>query len=161
MPIIAIEQDHWEQIMTVQAEAYNRIVPESLATLKSKWLHSPRTCFAFEQNSQILAYLLAHAWDSLEPPKLYSALPQSVAGDILFLHDLAVLREHKNKRIGRQLVAHLLALAPTLGFRESLLVAVQGSAPFWANFGFTSQEQTPANEIYGTGAIVMVKTLNK
>ena len=161
MPIIAIEEDHWAQIMTIQAQAYRSIAPESLETLQSKWRHSPSNCFVFEQGGELIAYLLAHSWNSFEPPKLYSALSKNVEGKILFLHDLAVMHTLAGQGVGKQLVEHFLAHAQTQGLSHVLLVAIQGSHVFWEKFGFTSQDQTPANKIYGTGAIVMVKTLHK
>jgi len=161
MPIIAIEEKHWEQIMTVQADAYDSIIPESLATLRSKWAHSPRTCFAFEDSQEITAYLLAHAWDSLEPPKLYKPLPTSTGGNILFLHDLAIMKTHAGEGIGKKMVEHLLTQALASDFTKIVLVSVQQSSAFWSKFGFTSQEQSLSNENYGAGAIVMIKTLIK
>jgi len=160
MPIIAIEDHHWAQIMAVQAQAYRSIDPESLETLKSKWQHSPNTCFVFEQEGEVLAYLLAHAWNSHEPPKLYAPLEHISGGDTLFLHDLAVLKNRTERGVGKQLVNHLIRIAQTQNFSRITLVAIQDSYTFWEKFGFTSQDQTPADEIYGTGAIVMVKTLN-
>ncbi|MGJ8689075.1 MAG: GNAT family N-acetyltransferase [Gammaproteobacteria bacterium] len=147
--------------MTVQADAYDSIIPESLATLRSKWAHSPRTCFAFEDSQEITAYLLAHAWDSLEPPKLYKPLPTSTGGNILFLHDLAIMKKHAGKGIGKKMVEHLLTQALASDFTKIVLVSVQQSSAFWSKFGFTSQEQSLSNENYGAGAIVMIKTLIK
>ncbi len=147
--------------MTVQAQAYRSIAPESLATLKSKWLHSPQSCYAYEQKGEIGAYLLAHAWNSHKPPNLYAPLTKSIEGDTLFVHDLAVTDKLLGQGVGRQLVERLLTQAQSQDFSRALLVAIQDSRAFWEKFGFTSQDQTPANEIYGTGAIVMVKTLNQ
>lgn len=147
--------------MTVQADAYDSIIPESLATLRSKWAHSPRTCFAFEDSQEITAYLLAHAWDSLEPPKLYKPLPTSTGGNILFLHDLAIMKKHVGKGIGKKMGEHLLTQALASDFTKIVLVSVQQSSAFWSKFGFTSQEQSLSNENYGAGAIVMIKTLIK
>lgn len=147
--------------MAVQADAYDSITPESLATLKSKWVVSPRTCFAFEEAGEITAYLLAHAWNSTQAPKLYEPLPINTDGDILFLHDLALMKKCTGKGIGTQMVDHLLARTQTQQFTKILLVAVQSSTAFWSRFGFSPQDNTPANELYGSDAIVMVKTLNR
>ena len=147
--------------MAIQAQAYRSIAPEPLATLKSKWEHSPQSCFAYAHHGEITAYLLAHSWNSHEPPKLYAPVDKNIAGDILFLHDLAIMRESAKRGIGTQLVKHLLDYAQAQGFARVLLVAIQDSCTYWEKFGFTLQEHPPANETYGTGAMVMVKILNK
>jgi len=77
----------------VQEEAYTDIPHEAVDVLKSKWKASPETCFAYQDSdNKVLGYLLAHPWNSDEPPKLFETLPYSSAGDTLYLHDLAVSR---------------------------------------------------------------------
>ena len=74
MPIRAITDGMWGSILELEAAAYAGIEPESLETLKSKWVASPELCFVYELEGQVVAYLLAHSWNSMEPPKLFEPL---------------------------------------------------------------------------------------
>lgn len=85
-----ISEESWPQILRIQAEVYADIEPESLETLRSKWLNSPQCCLLCTTPQGVCAYLLAHAWHSDSPPSLYQSAPASAHGDILFIHDLAV-----------------------------------------------------------------------
>lgn len=161
MSLAIIREEHWSAIVRVQAEAYTDIVPESLETLRSKWLRSPSLCFVYQAQDEVLAYLLAHAWHSQTPPKLYETLSGgSDGGDILFLHDLAVGRAGAGKGIGRQMVQHLLGLAAAQNFQHMLLVAVQNSVPFWEQFGFTPVANSQPSRSYGADARLLSRPLN-
>ena len=56
--------------------------------------------------------------------------------DTFYIHDVAVARRCRGRGFGRLLAVELLALARARGFTRSELVSVQGSAPFWRQFGF-------------------------
>lgn len=64
------------------------------------------------------------------------ALPP--AADVLYIHNLAVAATYRGQGLAGQLVTTLFDLARGLGLRASELVSVQGSAPFWARFGFAA-----------------------
>lgn len=170
MPIQPITQTMWAEILTIQAEVYSEIEPESLEVLQSKWQQSPSCCFVYlaetelteqsrpeEQN--ILGYLLAHAWYSETPPKLYQLLPEESHGSTLFLHDLAISKHAAGRGIGTQMVKHLLDSVVSSGFEKALLVSVQDSVPFWQKHGFVEVTNQQASESYGEDAKVMKKVL--
>uniref|UniRef100_A6VTU6 GCN5-related N-acetyltransferase n=1 Tax=Marinomonas sp. (strain MWYL1) TaxID=400668 RepID=A6VTU6_MARMS len=170
MPIQPITQTMWAEILTIQAEVYSEIEPESLEVLQSKWQQSPSCCFVYlaeaelaeqsrlgEQN--VLGYLLAHAWHSETPPKLYQLLPEESHGSTLFLHDLAISKYAAGRGIGTQMVKHLLDSAASSGFEKALLVSVQDSVPFWQKHGFVEVTNQQASESYGEDAKVMMRAL--
>ncbi|MGO2236731.1 MAG: GNAT family N-acetyltransferase [Marinomonas sp.] len=170
MPIQPITQTMWAEILTIQAEVYSEIEPESLEVLQSKWQQSPSCCFVYlaeaelaeqsrleEQN--VLGYLLAHAWHSETPPKLYQLLPEESHGSTLFLHDLAISKYAAGRGIGTQMVQHLLDSVASSGFEKALLVSVQDSVPFWQKHGFVEVTNQQASESYGEDAKVMKKVL--
>ena len=168
--IQAITQTMWPEILKIQAEAYSDIEPESLEVLQSKWRQSPDCCFVYleekEQEGQngqegknILGYLLAHAWHSETPPKLYQTLPEDSHGSILFLHDLALSKRAAGRGVGSQIVKHLLATGTKSGFQNALLVSVQDSVLFWQKHGFVEVANQQASESYGEDAKVMGRVL--
>jgi len=161
MPIRPITHVMWPEILKIQAEAYSKVAPESLEVLQSKWQQSPDCCFAYldeksePEEKNIQGYLLAHAWHSETPPKLYQILPEGSHGSILFLHDLALSKRAKGRGVGSQMVKHLLASATSSGFQSALLVSVQDSVLFWQKYGFVEVMNQKASESYGDDAKVM------
>lgn len=170
LSIDPIDDTLWAGIQHVQAEVYHQIEPESTDTLRSKWLASPDCCFAartrqggqarHQAHGPVLAYLLAHAWDSETPPKLYQPVaPGAGKGRYLFLHDLAVSKRAAGLGLGRQMVERLLGVARKLDFAQVRLVAVQGSVPFWRKMGFEAVPGQQASASYGADATVMRRLL--
>ncbi|MFC3034039.1 GNAT family N-acetyltransferase [Pseudoalteromonas fenneropenaei] len=156
--ISPIRATDWTAIVEIQAEVYHAVEPESLSVLQAKWLMSPETCFVYRDVSgEIGGYLLAHRWHSETPPKLYQQLA-AADGHILFLHDLAISQRLAGQGAGRAMVEHLLAVAKTHGYQQSLLVSVQDSVQFWQKFGYTETNQI-ASASYGEGAAVMINNL--
>jgi len=140
----------------VQEEAYFDLPPEELTVLKSKWHASPETCFILQDKTKkVLGYLLAHEWNSHEPPKLFEELPVDTFGTILYLHDLAVSNCARGMGVGKQLVKKLLDTAKIQGFEKVLLVAVQGSDDFWFSVGFRDIPNVPVCASYGSKAKLM------
>ena len=188
MSIIPITERLWPAIYDLQCQVYNEIEPETIEVLRSKWLHSPHACFAYCSNQaenddrslsltpSIQAYLLAHELAAAEAPKLHQSLSPSVGSESgikseagtatrLFLHDLAVSKGVKGMGVGKQMVANLLALAKVKGYEEVLLVAIQGSVPFWQKQGFELDSEVSQVKIaeieasYGQGAKAMRKMI--
>jgi len=156
MAITEISKTSWDAILRIQEEAYTGVPPEEIDVLKSKWYNSPESCFVFQtENEKILAYLLAHSWGSLEPPKLFEPVPTDSAGKILYLHDLAVSKDARGMGLGKQLANKLIDTAKTLQYEKVLLVAVQGSAGFWASLGFNEIIDIPVCASYGDDANLM------
>lgn len=156
MSISIITPDLWQEIVAIQTEVYGSGFHEDLDVLKSKWLVSPETCLVYKSENRIDAYLLAHAWNSELPPKLFQALTPDVKGNILFLHDLAVSSRAKSLGVGSLLVSQLLTIARTNKYTKVILVSVQSSVAFWLKMNFELMEDQPINNSYGNDARVMM-----
>jgi len=159
MAIESIEESMWDEILRLQSEVYHQIEPESLETLKSKWISTPSCCFVYQSEGEVMAYLLAHAWDSQTPPKLFQPLPSTTHGKYLFLHDLSVAKQLSGLGVGTKMVNHLLDVAKAEGFGEIRLVAIQNSVPFWSRMGFQVVANQKACSSYGENATVMRRVL--
>lgn len=156
MPISIITPDLWQEILAIQTEVYGNGFHEDIEVLKSKWLVSPETCLVYQSENRIDAYLLAHAWNSELPPKLFQTLTPDAKGDILFLHDLAVSSRAKGLGVGGLLVSQLLTIARTKKYTKVILVSVQSSVAFWSKMGFDLVEGEIIINSYGDDARVMV-----
>lgn len=161
MSIIAVREAHWPAILRLQNEAYVEVEPEPLEVLQSKWHQSPGLCLVYEdpERQDIGAYLLAHAWHSPVPPKLYSPLPPESEGDCLFVHDLAVSSRYAGQGLGQKMISQLMQRAREEAFDDMRLVSVQDSSPFWAKLGFKPAAHSPVDASYGPGAVLMSRPL--
>ncbi|AZZ97438.1 GNAT family N-acetyltransferase [Pseudoalteromonas sp. R3] len=158
MAIEIIREAAWSEILKLQAEVYLFVEPESLEVLKDKWNRTPSCCFTYRDSDKLKGYLLAHSWNSEQPPKLFNALPNDTEGNILFLHDLAIASSSFGQGIGSKLMKHLVEVATNLGFKEIRLVAVQNSKLFWQRQGFKPLSDNVCKS-YGTDAQLMWRKL--
>lgn len=148
-------------VLALQAQCYTEIVPEDWAALDAKRCGSPRTCLVAEAAGGPLAYIVAVPVKYPGLPKLNSSVfvPRADA-DMLYIHDLAVGLAGRGTGAGQQLVAAVLREGAALRLRRAVLVAIQGSAPFWSRFGFAPVEAVPVDLAsalgsYGAGACLM------
>ncbi|MBL4800073.1 MAG: GNAT family N-acetyltransferase [Oleispira sp.] len=156
MTITKISETSWDAILHIQEEAYTGVAPEDVDVLKGKWEISPESCFVYTVvNEPVLAYLLAHSWNSLEPPKLFEQVPENSVGDILYLHDLAVSNRARGMGVGKQLAKKLIEVAKVHQYSKVLLVAIQDSSRFWASLGFREISSVPVCSSYGDDAKLM------
>lgn len=140
MPIQPLTVGDVPQVLEVQKDAYLPQLIESAETFVKKMQLFPRGCLGFFDEGKLLAYVFSHPWsgDQVVPLDCGLAdLPE--APDCLYIHDLAVRRDSRSRRIGGQLVEALFSLAQTLRIRRFMLVAVQGSEGFWTRWGFIPQ----------------------
>lgn len=158
MTIKLINDQTWSAVLEIQAQAYSSVEPESLAVLKSKWYNSPESCFVYQQDESIVGYLLAHAWHSDVPPKLFQPLPNETTGSILFLHDLAVSKSALGRGVATMMYQHLHQHALLSAYQQIRLVALQNSVGFWQRQGFVCVDQNISSS-YGTDAYLMKKKL--
>lgn len=130
-------------VMRIQAQCYTAIVPESLQSMSAKQQAAPHTCHAAWRQGELVGYLLALPVRGLALPALDSpACTIDPAADALYLHDLALSPAARGSGAGQALVARTLAVGAQLGLRRALLVAIQGSAPYWARQGFDGIDPT-------------------
>jgi len=101
-------------------------------------------------------YAIAHPCRTGAPPvldTLLRALPKDA--DALHVHDVALLPELRGQGLGAAAVAQFMRVAADCGLSRVGLVAVHGTAPYWARFGF--REAAAAVSSYGTDAAYMVR----
>ena len=156
--ISSIESDMWPAIIKLENEAFTEIAPESLEALKSRCDDSPKTCFVARVDGDVIAFTLAHRWDSLTPPALFKPLPKGCHGSFLFLHDFVVSKQYAGRGVGEQMVVHLVTLARQYQFTKLVLVAVQGSESYWGKRKFDSLA-LPISASYGDNAVLMQRDI--
>jgi len=153
--IRVITDGDWDQIIQLQESAYTDLEAEPVKVLRSKWFASPELCFVYENDEKIAGYLLAHSWNSQEPPHLFEELPKQSDGSVLFVHDVVVSKPYSGMGLASDLIHHLFSKVRPDQFECALLVAVQNSHSFWSQFGFNPLLDRKVDSRYGENAVLM------
>lgn len=143
-------------ILQLQQAAYPPSHHESWAVLGRKLALWPAGCWVLEDEAGLLAYLFSHPGRRDAPPLLHAELSLPARPDAYALHDLALHPRAQGRGLAAGLVEQGLAAAAAAGLSVLSLVAVQGSAGFWARHGFCAVLPAPAQlASYGGDAVFM------
>jgi len=129
--------DDLPELHRLEAETYEPALHESDDAFLRLIALYPEGAFGFFDEAALCAYAFAVPLPSgsvLDLKAPLEALPPGA--DMFYIHDVAVAAPYRRRGLAAALVAKLLDLARERGFRTSELVSVQGSAPFWGQFGF-------------------------
>lgn len=135
--------------------------PESPAIVAERLALYPAGCLVLCSDAGAIGYAVSHPWRFLHPPKLDAALGQlPAAPDTYYIHDLALLPTARGTGAGGAAVQRLIEQAKSEKLENLSLVAISGSAPFWARHGFRVQTDQPLRQrlrSYGDDARFMVR----
>ena len=153
-----LEPADWPQIAALEAAAYEELeLSESLDSLRSR--AGPGTSFVLEAGGAVVGYVLALAYPYGCFPDLAVPEPAPPRAADLHLHDMVVAAEHRGAGLGSRLAGRLLTVARDHGYERVSLVALEGSAAFWARHGFRPQPSVSSPVGYGPGATYMSRPL--
>lgn len=156
-------------VLYIQAQCYGPAFHEPLTAFEAKLtsIHSAWLAWVDDAPAGYLFTLPLAFSETLSIPSLAdSDMPgmHDVTPDCLYLHDLAVLPQHRGNGISHMLLAAALELAKAQQLNQMALIAVQGSVSFWQSQGFTTVRsphpiiQTKLAS-YGEGATFMHRTI--
>ncbi|MHA6891771.1 GNAT family N-acetyltransferase [Ralstonia pseudosolanacearum] len=154
-------------VLAVQQACYGNALLEPAEALASRWARSPALCLVAVHGTQLVGYLLSHAWHAWAPPKLHVPLPPADATHadrVWFVHDMAIAPAGRGQRLGERLHAAAGAAARAQGLHRSCLVAVQGAEAFWRRLGYwpagaDAAQQQALHAVYGDDAQLMEQTV--
>lgn len=154
-------------MLAVQQACYGNALLEPAEALASRWARSPALCLVAVHGTQVVGYLLSHAWHAWAPPKLHVPLPPAdatYADRVWFVHDMAIAPAGRGQRLGERLHAAAGAAARAQGLHRSRLVAVQGAEAFWRRLGYRpasadAAQQQALRAVYGDDAQLMEQTV--
>lgn len=119
--------------------------PEGDAVFAERLRLYPEGCRILETGNRTAGYAIGHPWGFGPPPRLDSLLGGLPADPTtLLLHDVALLPAARGAGATCRLLDHLAGLTRAAGLSGLCLVAVNGSAAFWARRGFRAV-QDPAS----------------
>lgn len=132
-------------VMRIQAACYSAIVPESPQSMGAKLRAAPAFCHGAWRGEVLVGYLLTLPLRGLELPPLDApTCTLARQPDALYLHDLALSPAARGSGAGQMLVQAALTVGVRRGLRQALLVAIQGSRPYWQRQGFAVLDDVPA-----------------
>jgi len=134
-----------EGILTIQAQCYQEIVPESKVSIQAKLEASPQTCFVADDPARgVAGYMLSIPWQRQQPPELDApACKLPAQPDCLYLHDLAVSPAYRGSGVGKHLFNAFQKALATTHLPYACLVAIQNSASYWQKYGFAPVQMSP------------------
>lgn len=115
-------------------------LPESDQVFAERVKIFPEGCLALvdTESGELCGYVISHPIRRREPPALNSLLGEIASdADQFYIHDLAILPEVRGLGLAQECMNKLFAIAKR--YRTTGLVSVYGTAPFWARFGFASE----------------------
>ncbi|WP_396587327.1 GNAT family N-acetyltransferase [Bermanella sp. R86510] len=152
-------------LLSIQHVCFPTLPPESAQSFEMKLEASPNTCFAYEQNTELLGYLISIPWPMTAPPSLNLQTyrpPEPCDG--LYLHDLSLLPEARGTGAGQALISQFMSALEQSDYEQASLIAVQGTAPYWEKVGFEVQQPnqviTEKLKTYGDDARYMLLNAN-
>lgn len=153
------------RVLTVQAQAYASHLMEDAAVLQHKlaatlpdhplsWGVAPA-----HAPDALCGYAIACPWHSRQPPLWNHATSVSVSqADCLYVHDIAIALPYHGRSLAAQLMEQVLQQGRACGWRQAVLVAVQGAQGYWSRYGF-EMLQGPDVSSFGTDAVWMTRAL--
>lgn len=137
------------EALAIEEEVYPPFLVEDEQVFMSRMALKASFCLAARREGALAGYLLAHGWRREAPPAIGTAVTDAgvgdgEAGEILFIHDLAVSPRARGLKIGEKLIAEAFARAAQKGLRTAELIAVEGAAPYWRGQGFAEAAPSPA-----------------
>lgn len=134
--IEVLRQQDLPAALELQKEAYPSFLVEEEAVFVSRIDLAASYCFAAWHDEKLLGYILAHGWTRQSPPALGALLAAGVPSEVLFIHDLAVSPSGRVRGIGQKLITRVIDRAAQDGLCSAELIAVEGAANYWRQFGF-------------------------
>lgn len=147
--------------VTVVANTIHLDFFEDEAVFRNRFELYPDGCFVLTLKGEIVGYGISHPWQLDAVPALNSVL-EKLPDDAstYYIHDIAILPEHRSGGNASRVVELLAAQAERDGFVTMSLVAVNGSRGYWEKKGFVVRS-LPALEAklktYSDDALYMVR----
>ncbi len=157
MLIKPITPDLYRSVYDLQNEVHAEYLRESMTVLTSKVYASPSTCFAVQDDGELIGYILALPYPSGEIPLLEESVDKIDERYNMFIHDCVVSPLRRKSGVAAKMIHAVESIARDRGYVIVSLVAVRNASLFWSRHGWKSSD-LPVPEEYGE-AMFMEKEL--
>lgn len=141
-----IQQADLPAVVALQDGCYSDALYESPALLSQRLHAAANSCWLAENSAgELLAYLFSYPSINGYVTPLASAFAPAAAPELLYLHDMAVSPAARGLGLANNLLGIAKQHALSLGLTKLVLVAVQGSVPYWQRHGFAVVKQLSAS----------------
>ncbi len=141
LPVRELGHGDLAAVHRLQALCYPPGYQEPAAAFAAKLQASPRSLWGADHPvlaGDLMAYLICLPVCGLRWPGLHATTqPPAQGADALYVHDLSLHPDGRGQGLAQALVRHATAWARGQGLQRLLLMAVQGSQPYWRQQGFT------------------------
>lgn len=125
-------------VLDIQAACYGEGFVEPMDAFANKLSQAPDTCWGVDHHGHLRAYLFCLPVTPHTLPALHAtAWQRPTEPRWLYLHDMAVHPEVRAMGLARRLLDTARQQAHVLSCDAVVLVAVQGSVPYWMRHGFS------------------------
>lgn len=152
-------------VVKLQDRCYSAELFEPAELLKRRFSAFPQSCWVACYQKKLWGYLFCYPAKLGKVNALAADFQQMVSPDCLYLHDIAVSLDARGQGVAQQLLATAEQYAAAKGLHQLALVAVQNSALYWQQRGFTAFNTLSANDqqnlasYSGQQALYLTKTL--
>ncbi|MCX5141824.1 GNAT family N-acetyltransferase [Streptomyces sp. NBC_00338] len=155
-----IHSGDWNGIATLEEGAYAGIgLSEGRDALESRARSSPATSFVLDTGDRIGGYLLALPYPPFRSPVLDRAEETVFRSSNLHLHDIVVADELRGRGWAKRMLRQLTDTARSLRYERVSLVAVGGTADFWAARDYRVHPEIVLPAGYGPDAVYMSRAI--
>jgi ribosomal protein S18 acetylase RimI-like enzyme len=129
-----------KDIISIQKQVYSEALQENQAVIES--ILDYNISHILKVDHIPIGYILLHPWSNLKnPPQLNTVIPQGIDSSCLFIHDLCILEEYRNKGFAKMLLTNIKDVS------HVSLVSVNNSTRFWEKQGFQIAKTQPETSI--------------
>ena len=106
--------------------------------------------------TRLCAYAIACPWRTDMPAQWNHVHLPPLAPDCLYVHDIAVAADWQGHHLAAGLLQRILDEGDRLGYRQAVLIAVQGAERYWCRHGFVP-DRAAGMSGFGDSAIRMTR----
>jgi len=133
--VVDIPLEKMEELSQLSADCYSSNFHEGFDNWASKVLARKTLSMYAEEDGKLIGYIIAFPYNSgLEVP-LKGKIKENIEEDCIYIHDLGVKKEYRDRGIAKRLINTVLHKASKSGLKICL-ISVQDTVRFWEKNGF-------------------------